>query len=200
MKYLVIDVESTGLEPGYHEIIQLGACLFDENWNELGTFLTNVYPIHEDRFSIPAMGIHQLSLYDLKDAPMIYDVIPKFESWILRTLKKPETARGVLRELTLCGQSVTFDINFLHFAYREAKYEWPFSSRVLDLHILAFYYFTILKNNNMPTPKSLSLDGIAEYFGLKRKSEGHNALEDSLITAKCIAIIMNESKKFKIQP
>ena len=39
----------------------------------LALFLTNVYPIHEDRFSIPAMGIHQLSLYDLKDAPMIYD-------------------------------------------------------------------------------------------------------------------------------
>ena len=27
MKYLVIDVEATGLEPGYHEIIQLGACI-----------------------------------------------------------------------------------------------------------------------------------------------------------------------------
>ena len=172
---------------------------FDENWREVGTFLTNVYPLHEDRFSIPAMGVHQLSLYDLKDAPMIYDVIPKFESWILKTMKKPETAKGALKNIILCGQNVTFDINFLRFAYREAKFDWPFSSRILDLHILAFYYFSILKNNGLPTPQSLSLDSIAEYFGLKRKSEGHNALEDAIITGKCLANIISDSKKFKIQ-
>ena len=156
--------------------------------------------MHEDRFSIPAMGVHQLSLYDLKDAPMIYDVIPRFEAWILRTLKKPPTAKGALRNLVLCGQNVTFDINFLRFAYREAKYNWPFSNRILDLYILAYYYFEILKSNGLPTPSSLSLDSIAEYFGLKRKSEGHNALEDAIITGKCLSYIMSDIRKFKIQP
>jgi DNA polymerase III epsilon subunit-like protein len=44
MPYLVVDLEMSGPEPGYHEIIQIGAVLLNDNWVELGTFLTNVYP------------------------------------------------------------------------------------------------------------------------------------------------------------
>ncbi len=44
MPYLVLDLEMTGPEPDYNEIIQIGAVLFDDNWVEKGQYLTNVYP------------------------------------------------------------------------------------------------------------------------------------------------------------
>ena len=82
-KYLVLDLEMTGDDPGWHEIIQIGAVMFDDNWNKLGTFLSNVYPENEESFSIPSAAVHGLTLEILEDAPMIYDVIEEFDENLL---------------------------------------------------------------------------------------------------------------------
>ena len=60
MPYLVVDLEMSGPEPGYHEIIQIGAVLLNDNWVELGTFLTNVYPENEEAFTASAEKVHGL--------------------------------------------------------------------------------------------------------------------------------------------
>ncbi|MGB9637814.1 MAG: PolC-type DNA polymerase III [bacterium] len=194
--YLVLDLETTGTEVGYHEIIQIGAVLLDQDFNEISTFFSNVCPIYENRFSKDAQKIHHLSIIDLEDAPAIYELIPKFENWILQSLKLK--SKKDLKQLVLVGQSVYFDIIFLQYAYKQNQIFYPFSHKILDLKILAFYYFSILKNNGIETPNSLSLESIANFFNLKRSSNIHNALEDAILTAKCVSIILNESKKFKI--
>ena len=48
MPYLVLDLEMTGPEPDYNEIIQLGAVLYDDTWLERGQYLTNVYPENKE--------------------------------------------------------------------------------------------------------------------------------------------------------
>jgi len=58
MHYLSLDLEMTGLEPGWHEIIQIGACLYNEQWEEQGRFLQNVYPQNEESYSLPALDVH----------------------------------------------------------------------------------------------------------------------------------------------
>ncbi len=194
--YLVLDLETTGTEVGYHEIIQLGAVLLDQDFNEISNFFSNVCPVYENRFSKEAQKVHHLSMIDLENSPAIYEIIPQFEDWILKSLKLKN--KKELRNLVLAGQSVYFDIIFLQYAYKQNQIPYPFSHKILDLKILAFYYFTILKNNNIDVPQSLSLESIANFFNLKRSSNVHNALEDAILTAKCISIILNESKKFKI--
>lgn len=194
--YLVLDLETTGTEVGYHEIIQLGAVLLDQDFNEISNFFSNVCPVYENRFSKEAQKVHYLSMIDLENAPAIYEIIPQFEDWIMKSLKLKN--KKELRNLVLAGQSVYFDIIFLQYAYKQNQIPYPFSHKILDLKILAFYYFTILKNNNINVPQSLSLESIANFFNLKRSSNIHNALEDAVLTAKCISIILNESKKFKI--
>lgn len=194
--YLVLDLETTGTEVGYHEIIQIGAVLLDQNFNEISNFFSNVCPIYENRFSKEAQKVHYLSMIDLENSPAIYEIIPQFEDWILKSLKLK--SKKELRNLVLAGQSVYFDIIFLQYSYKQNQIPYPFSHKILDLKILAFYYFTILKNNNISVPQSLSLESIANFFNLKRSSNIHNALEDAILTAKCISIILNESKKFKI--
>ena len=191
MPYLVLDLEMTGPEPDWNEIIQIGGVLFDDNWVEKGRYLTNVYPENEEAFSAYSEKIHNISLAELEDAPMIYDVLPEMEEWIITQLGIRKTQNTTdntpyLKNVIICGQSVINDINFLKEAYRLEKLKWPYSRILIDLHTLSYFVFRILKHNKRPTPDRLSLTAIAAHFGLEREDDFHNALEDAVLTAECL--------------
>ncbi|HLO90314.1 MAG TPA: 3'-5' exonuclease [Lentimicrobium sp.] len=183
MPYLVVDLEMSGPDAGYHEIIQVGAILLNDNWSELGRFLTNVYPENEEAFTSSAEKVHGLSLDDLAEAPMIYEVLEDFDAWIRKMLKRKD---GDLRDVIICGQSVIHDVNFLKFAYRDENMEWPFSNKLIDLHTIAFFTYKIMEANSMSIPKSLSLKAISSFFGFEREGDTHNALEDCHLTMLCL--------------
>lgn len=190
MPFLVLDLEMTGPEPGWNEIVQIGAELFSDDWNSLGTYLQNIYPENEESFSVSSEKVHGLSLEDLEDAPMIYEMIPEFEDWIRTKLGKKKPTNDLplnnLNDVVICGQSVVYDINFLRFAYRHEKMQWPFSNKMIDLHTVSYLFFQILQHNGRTVPKSLGLGSIAKYFGFEREEETHNALEDARLTALCL--------------
>ena len=192
MNYLVLDLEMTGLEPGWHEIIQIGGCLYDEHWQELGRYLQNVYPENEESYSLPALEVHGLTLEELEEAPMMHEVLPEFEEWILTTSGHfPSKMSGrdksfALKNTLICGQSVINDINFLKFAYREAHLKWPFGYTLIDLHTLTYFVFPVLREAGQSPPISRSLESIANFFGYARESDTHNALEDAVLTGKCL--------------
>lgn len=181
MPFLVLDIEMSGPEPGWNEIIQLGAELFDDKWNPLGTYLQNVYPENEEAFTAKSEEVHGLSIDDLEEAPMIYDVIPEFESWI-----KSKTNGVPLSKVVICGQSVIYDVNFLRFAYRNEKMKWPYSNKMIDLHTVSYLFFMIMEKSGKSVPKSLSLGAVSGYFGFEREEDTHNALEDAQLTARCL--------------
>ncbi|HEV7378352.1 MAG TPA: 3'-5' exonuclease [Dyadobacter sp.] len=181
MAFLVLDVEMTGPEPGWNEIIQIGAEFFDDQWQSRGTYLQNVYPENEEAFSARSEEIHGLSMADLEDAPMIYDVLPEFEKWI----KKLNSGKPNLSNVIICGQSVINDINFLRHSYQNEKMKWSFSNKMLDLHTVSYLFFQILEKNGQKVPRSLSLGSVSAYFGFDREEDTHNALEDAQLTAKC---------------
>ncbi len=193
MPFLVMDIEMSGPDPGWNEIIQLGAELFDDDWNTLGTYLTNVYPENVEAFTASAEEVHGLSLDELEDAPMIYDVIPEFEQWI-----KSRTHGAPLHQTVICGQSVIYDINFLRFAYSNEKMRWPYSNKMLDLHTVSYLYFMILEKNGQKVPRSLSLGAVSGYFGFEREEETHNALEDAQLTAQCLKEIFARLDNLKV--
>jgi len=194
MPYLVVDLEMSGPEPGYHEILQIGAILLNDNWVELGTFLTNVFPENEEAFTASAEKVHGLSWEELQEAPMIYDVLEDFEKWIRKMLKRQS---GDLKDLVICGQSVIFDVNFLKFGYSGENLDWPFSNKLIDLHTIAFYTFKILESNGKTVPRSLSLKSISAWFGFEREGTTHNALEDSQLTILCLQKFFQMAAKFK---
>ncbi len=195
MPFLVFDLEMSGPEPGYHEIIQVGAVLLNDNWVELGTYLSNVYPENEEAFTASAEKIHGLSLEELQEAPMIYEVLEDFEQWIRKLLKRQS---GDLRDVVICGQSVIFDVNFLKFAYSGENLDWPFSNKLIDLHTIAFYTFRILEANGKTVPRSLSLKAISAWFGFEREGDTHNALEDSRLTMQCLQKFFQMAARFKV--
>lgn len=196
MPFLVLDLEMSGPDPGWNEIIQVGAVLYDDNWIERGQYLTNVYPENEEAFTASSEKVHNLSLADLEDAPMIYDVLPAMEEWIITQLNITKRGRATngpatdnlpyLRDVVICGQSVIHDIHFLQEAYRNEKLKWPYSRTLVDLHTLSYFVFKILKKKGRKTPERLSLTAIAAHFGFEREDDFHNALEDAVLTAQCL--------------
>ncbi|MFW5661674.1 MAG: 3'-5' exonuclease [Oceanicaulis sp.] len=54
----IVDVETTGLEPGHHEMIDIGAIYTDLDGNELGRFFVRIDPDHPERAGEIARGIN----------------------------------------------------------------------------------------------------------------------------------------------
>jgi DNA polymerase-3 subunit epsilon len=197
MPYLVLDLEMTGPEPDYNEIIQIGAEIYNDNWEKKGEYLSNVYPENEDAFSSHSENIHGILIAELDEAPMMYDVLPEFEAWIRKNLYMK--ADEPLKKIIICGQSIINDINFLSYAYKKEKLPWPYSYQLLDLHTLSYFAFMILSKNDISTPKGLSLAKVAQYFGFERESETHNALEDAKLTAQCFKAFFEMTDKMVVE-
>ena len=77
MPYLIIDLEMSGSEFGFHDIIQIGAVLADDKLNSLGEFSSLVYPKNDAVFSEEAEEIHAISIFDLEEAELITDAEAK---------------------------------------------------------------------------------------------------------------------------
>jgi DNA polymerase III subunit epsilon len=183
MPYLIFDLEMSGTEVGYHDLIQIGAVLVDDNWQQIATFESLVYPDNEETFNQKAEEIHGISIYDLEEAPSSYDALENFEKWIRKCLRRDTKER--LTDVIVCGQSVINDVNFLKQKYDDLNLNWPFSFKLVDLLSMSVLVFRILENNKKAMPKSYSLKNVALHFGINREELQHNALEDSIITYQC---------------
>lgn len=205
MSYLVFDLEMTGDDPYWHDIIQIGACLYDKDWKELGRYLQNVYPENEEGFSKPSEEVHGLSWEELQSAPMLHEVLPAFENWIIETVSKRKNLQDfekerILRQTKLCGQGVNTDLAFLKEAYRKEKQTWHFPYVALDLQQFWIFLSRCLQSNGYDdVPQSLSLKAIAGYFDLERESDLHNALEDAVLTGECLKKVLSYTKKLIVE-
>jgi DNA polymerase III subunit epsilon len=190
--YLVLDLEMTGPDPEWNEIVQIGAVLCNSNWKELGRFITNVYPENKQAFSSASEKIHDLSLAELENAPILFDALENFEKWILKSLNSNEFQKeNLFRDIIISGQSVMYDINFLRAAYTKQKMKWLFNHTQLDLHTLSWFLFKILEENGFETPVKRSLGSIAAFFELEREGNTHNALEDAVLTKDCLSGVLS---------
>lgn len=196
MPYLIIDLEMTGNDVTYHDIIQIGAVLANDNWDKISEYESLVYPENRETISKLSEEIHGISIYDLDDAPMAYDVFEEFENWIYNSLKRPKTNN--LFDIVVCGQSVINDIHFLRVKYDDLNIKWPFSSKLLDLLSLSFIMYKIFDSNNIKRPKSYSLKSVGEFFYMEREDMNHNALEDSKLTFECFKKYFEIAGKIKL--
>lgn len=96
-KYVVIDIETTGLSPAYDEIIEISAIRYEGNQKK-DKYVSLVKPSCEiDEYIIELTGITNEML---ADAPGINQVIKEFMAFA--------------GEDVLVGYNVNFDINFLY--------------------------------------------------------------------------------------
>ena len=98
--YTIIDLETTGLDPQFDEIIEMSALKIKNN-KIIDQFSTLIRPEYEiDKFIEDLTGITNIML---KNAPLIEDKISEFVKFIGNDI--------------IIGHNVNFDINFLYDNY-----------------------------------------------------------------------------------
>ncbi len=159
---LVIDVETTGLDPAKHACIELGAVLLDRELNPVVDFSSPVSPWEGAEIMPEALSVNQIDLADLNRAPKVPEVVERFH----------QTFQPDARKLFLCGWNVWLDVAFLKALYARANRAWPFGYRLLDIQSVVTFHSQLV-------PKSQA-DVIKRFLN---EEQSHRALADARHTA-----------------
>lgn len=158
-RLLLIDLETTGLDPQRDSVVQIASCLLaKEDLREERWFESLVRP--ETTMVEDAREIHGLSDNELAAAPSLAEAIDRF-------------ARYAPSDAIVCGHNVGFDVSFLKQAYSRLGRDYPFDYHTVDIWSLAFF---VLGAEGVPSG-SFTLNKLCALYGIPRGRE-HDALED----------------------
>lgn len=157
---VVVDLETTGVDPQADRIVEIGACVVDPNTFEVvRRFETRVKP---DRASTPiAHAIHGLGSTELADAPSEEEALGRFCAFA-----------GA--EVRLAGHNVCFDATFLRMAIARTGVPMDIDYHLLDSWSVASVFLSARGQEE----SSGDLDAICERFGISRP-QPHRALHDA---------------------
>lgn len=181
---LLIDEETTGLDPERHEIIQLAAVLLDRRTlEEKAAFSSYISPRHWDRRQAEAMAVNRITKGRLKGAPSLVSAIREFDRRF-----DPQT-------LVLASYVSFNDMAFLKSAYRSCRLPWRFDHHVFDLWGL-FYAYRAKGNRLKPSGRyfaGFGLESLKKEFAI-RSGKLHDALTDCRVEAEVLRGVLGRLK------
>ena len=151
-----VDVETTGLNPQLHEIIEISiikVCPVKGQTN----YTSKVKPVHIEYATEEALRINGYNAKDWRSAPDADMVFSKVSE--------------MLAGCILVGHNVRFDEEFISETLHRLGLRCRYERRMIDTVTLALEHLHNLE--------SVSMDSIREYFGWQ---EGHRARIDVLQT------------------
>lgn len=158
-QFVALDFETTGKYPLSAEICEVALIRFSSDGEVLETWESLVKP--KGSMNPVAEGIHGLSLEDLKDAPTLFDILPKLLEF---TGDRP-----------LVGHNISFDLGFL--AYEMDRF---FGKDWLDQQLQGAHFCTSkISIKALPKLSSHRLKHLVEHFDLNEEPN-HRALQDAL--------------------
>ena len=162
-KYIVLDLETTGMNPLYSKITEIGAIkVIDGTIKEEFSMLVN--PLTE----IPEQIVSLTGINDkmVKDAPTIEEVLPAFL----------EFTEG--QSMPIVGHNILFDYSFLK--YNALMLGKSFERKGIDtLHIA---------RKTLRGLESRSLSYLCKYYNIENNS-AHRALSDTKATYQILNIL-----------
>jgi DNA polymerase III epsilon subunit-like protein len=195
---IVLDIETTGLNPEENGIWQIGAF---EIKNPNNYFLEEGRIDKGDKIGEGALLVTGKSKEDLLDKKKQSqkDLLKNFFEWCKRIEIK-----------TCICQNPQFDLGFITLKARKYKLEIPFHHRAFDLHSIAqMKYYQINRNFLFKEDYSdMNLSNILRFCGIKderrkvaedkliEQGKEHNALEDCKLIGECFSRIIFGRKLF----
>ncbi|MFO8056392.1 MAG: 3'-5' exonuclease [bacterium] len=167
-RFLVVDLETTGMKSDRSEIIEVGAVEVDgfRLGRELSSLVNPGTPVPP--FIRRLTGIHDRML---RSAPSLEEVLPSLE--------------GMLRDRVLVAHNLKFDQAFLKKAWREV-WDLPLDGPSLCSLLLARRVY--------PELNSHKLDSLAAHLNIRPEPGGskarHRALGDARMTAKALVSML----------
>lgn len=183
----VVDTETTGLIPGYHEIVQIAIVPLNSDFDPLpgvSPFYMNIKPDFPDRADPIAMRVNGLKLDVLKKCPDRWQVADALNDWF-NELNLP-----MYKKLIYLTQNAPFDIPFLRFWLGEKGFDQFFHRRGRDTMFTAnaINDRASYRCQEIPFPTT-SLESICNKFGICNDG-AHDALSDCLRTGKAYREMM----------
>lgn len=163
MRQLILDTETTGLDPNYgHRIIELA--ILEMVDRQLTGDKLHLYFNPQREISVEASAIHGITAQDLVDAPVFEDKIDVIVDFI--------------RDADLIIHNAKFDVKFLNHHFLAANYQVveDYSSNIIDTLTMARRKFIGAKNN---------LNALCDRFKVNRSNRNyHGALIDCELLAQ----------------
>lgn len=178
---IVLDVETTGINPWKNAIASIGAVdfLYPKNQFYREVRISDDADIHDGALKVN--GFTREELFDVHK-PTLEKAIEAFIEWM-----------SVCEEKTIAGLNPAFDRDFLHAAFRHIGIPFPFSHRTVDVHSLCYTH--ALKRGVPPLMRhgmtALSTDHILQYVGLPPEPRPHHALTGAKMEAETFARLIH---------
>jgi DNA polymerase III epsilon subunit-like protein len=174
---IVLDIETTGIDPRRHAIVEVGAIDFDAP----GNYFNERCSVWEGAETDPeALQINGLALNEIHDKTIFTqkELISAFIAWIEKTEDK-----------TIAGQNVDFDINFLNESSARCGLNFRLGKRKVDQHSIVFAH--LLKRNIKPPLingfSGVNSDFIMNYAGLPHEPKPHRAINGARYEAEALS-------------
>ena len=153
--YIIFDIETTGLDSSYDEVIEIGAIKVKNN-KIVSKFNSLVKPKNEiDEYITELTGITNEMV---KDAPTIEEILPDFMNYIGNDI--------------LIGHNVNFDINFIYDNLYKNKFDVLTNDFIDTMRI---------SRKLLPELPHHRLIDLAKYFKID-STNNHRSLKDCEIT------------------
>lgn len=169
-RFLVFDLEMTGLSPERDSIIEIGAVPLEGVTVDGDYFFTPVQPY--TNISSESKKIHGLDGDDVWMAPPAEVALGQFFD--------------LMRGRVLVGQNPRVDLAFLWRAAKTVGGNF-FQDWAIDVSRLFTKIF--------PLNEGLSLEKMARKLGIYARREFHNALGDAILTAKIFGALLPELQR-----
>jgi DNA polymerase III epsilon subunit-like protein len=177
---IVLDIETTGLDPRRHSIIEVGAIDFDCQGNYFNE-RCSIWDGAEIDFK--ALEINGLTLSEIQDQTINTqkEIITKFMIWM-----------DQIQDKTIAGQNVDFDVDFLNESSLRCGLNFSLGKRKVDQHSIVYAHF--LKRNIRPPLKDgfsdLNSDFIMNYVGLPSEPKPHRAINGARFEAEALSRLL----------
>lgn len=177
---IVVDCETTGLEPHANGLVSIGAVLFEDQAKK---FYVEMKPAEGTILSPQSLEINGYTPEYLEKIPLTtYGALQKYGTWV----EEVEPAR---EKHFLGGFNTHFDGNFIRFAYARVPHllEPRFDFRYVDA-----YSVFIAKYGTKYLGYSLRM--VCEALGVEPEPYPHNALNGAIKTAEVLKIMLEDGK------
>lgn len=176
-----LDVETTGLVPGFHEIVQIAIVPMGADLKPLPIrpFYHVLKPQHKERAEKESMSISGLSLEELEaSAPEAFTVADWLEEWV-RDLELP-----FQRSLVPLAHNWAFEKGFLTDWLGFSSVGKFFFSHPRDTMTTALYINDCAAIRGEPVPfPTVNLPDLCKFLGIEH-TKAHDAYADSLACAE----------------
>lgn len=192
---IVIDVETTGLDPKRHEIIEIAAIALDSNFvprRDVLPFDIYMKPNFPERIDKKAMQVNNICLMDvMKTGFDSFTAIDLFEKWVDK-IGLTFLMAGERKKIRPLGHNYAFDKSFIEPWLGPETYKHIFSHLYKDTMIAAQFANDKAAMHAEPVPYSKnSLTWLCRAHRIER-IRSHRALSDAKATAELYRLMAKQ--------